>query len=178
MERSELDFYRNAKIYRLIDNTNGNQYIGSTCKTLSARLATHTSDYRKYKNGNKKSYSTACEILKNEDYAIILIERCIVASNKEELRKIEREYIETMKCINKNMPCRSPEEKGLHKCKCGEQYTGINNKTYHENTNLHQNYISNLHTNCECGGKYLKRDKKRHENSIKHLKYITQKGSI
>ena len=40
----EHTFYFRSKVYRLVDNTNGNQYIGSTFKALSARLAQHRED--------------------------------------------------------------------------------------------------------------------------------------
>ena len=36
--------YQLGKIYKLVDNTNGNIYIGSTCKPyLSSRLVQHKS---------------------------------------------------------------------------------------------------------------------------------------
>jgi len=35
---NKLDFYKNGKIYRIVFNITGEQYIGSTCKTLKQRL--------------------------------------------------------------------------------------------------------------------------------------------
>jgi hypothetical protein len=69
----KLDFYQNAKIYKIVDNTNDNIYIGSTCKKLCQRLAQHRSNYKQYLN-DKFSYITSFKILKNDDYDIVLIE--------------------------------------------------------------------------------------------------------
>ena len=58
--------YQLGKIYKIVDNTNGNIYIGSTCeKYLSNRLSGHQSKYKLYLKGltnNIKSF----EILKAE----------------------------------------------------------------------------------------------------------------
>ena len=40
--------YQKGKIYTIIDNTNGNQYIGSNCQnTLAQRLSVHCSDLKR-----------------------------------------------------------------------------------------------------------------------------------
>lgn len=103
------EFYKNGKVYKIIDNTNGNIYIGSTCKTLSQRLAQHRCSYKRYlegKGNNIKSF----DILKNEDYNIILLEKCENISSKEELLSRERHYIDNLECVNKNIPGRTQKE--------------------------------------------------------------------
>ena len=40
-----------AKIYKIIDNTNQNVYIGSTCKTLKERLTKHKNNYKLFLKG-------------------------------------------------------------------------------------------------------------------------------
>ena len=87
--------YENSKIYKIVDNTNGNIYIGSTVKTLSQRLGQHRAAYKTYlngKSGNCKSF----EILKNGDYDIILLEECKNITNKEQLHARERFYIDNL----------------------------------------------------------------------------------
>ena len=44
-QNTKVKSYKNAKIYRIVDNTSDNQYIGSTCRTLSARLSEHKSRF-------------------------------------------------------------------------------------------------------------------------------------
>jgi hypothetical protein len=93
--------YANAKIYKVVDNTSDRIYIGSTCKTLSGRLCDHRSSYK----SDKTKYCTVFEILKNEDFEIILLEKVENCENVEQLRARERFYIElNNNCVNKNIP--------------------------------------------------------------------------
>ena len=41
------------KIYKIIDNTNSNVYIGRTTRTLNQRLREHKNDYKTNPNGAK-----------------------------------------------------------------------------------------------------------------------------
>ena len=101
--------YQNAKIYRIVCNISGKQYIGSTCEPrLCMRLAKHKADYKRYLKTNKR-YITSYEILKNENHYIELIESCNCKS-RDELHKIEGKYIREMECVNKNIPGRTHQE--------------------------------------------------------------------
>ena len=41
--------YSLGKVYKIVDNTNQDVYIGSTCQpTLAQRLSQHKKDYNKY----------------------------------------------------------------------------------------------------------------------------------
>ena len=101
--------YTKAKIYKIVDNTTDNIYIGSTCEpTLARRLAKHVKNYNYYKNG-KGSNVRSYEILQNENYNIILIEN-VQCNNRDELRARERFYIDSLPCVNKNIPGRSKKE--------------------------------------------------------------------
>ena len=100
--------YTHSKIYKIIDNTNGNIYIGSTTQSLSQRLGHHTRHYKRYCNG-KCGYMSSFDIIKNMSYEIILIEE-VNCNNKEQLHKIEREHIEANECVNLNIPSRTKKE--------------------------------------------------------------------
>jgi len=76
------------KIYRIVDNTNGNIYIGKTIRTLKERLKEHES---------KKSKSVSRDIINNGDYRIELIEET------DDINR-ERYWILNTECINKNIP--------------------------------------------------------------------------
>jgi hypothetical protein len=81
------------KIYKIVDNTNGNVYIGQTINRLSDRLAQH-----------KSRPTCSCgEIIKNGDYKIELIEE-----TDDKMR--ERYWIENTECVNKNIPGRTDKE--------------------------------------------------------------------
>ena len=80
--------YQDGKIYKIVDNTNGNVYIVSTCKKyLSSRLACHVLDYKK--SLVSKYYITSFDIIKNGNYDIVLIEK-YPCEDKEDLHKRER----------------------------------------------------------------------------------------
>ena len=94
--------YQKAKIYKIVDNTNQNVYIGSTCKTLKQRLSGHVSDYKRFIKGKYRNI-TSFEIINNGDYDIILIE-AFPCDYKDELLARERYWVNKIKCINKNKP--------------------------------------------------------------------------
>ena len=91
--------YQNGKIYRIVCNETGEQYIGSTTQTLAQRLTQH----KYYKNCN------STQIIERGNYAIVLIEDCPCA-NKEQLERRERYFIENMECVNYIIPTRTKKE--------------------------------------------------------------------
>jgi hypothetical protein len=95
--------YANGKIYKIVCNITGDQYIGATTQKLSQRLTCHVSK----KNTDKKCKSK--DIILRGDYQIVLIEN-YSCNNKEELERKEREYIESNTCVNKFIPTRTPKE--------------------------------------------------------------------
>jgi GIY-YIG catalytic domain len=101
--------YKKAKIYKIVDNTNNNIYIGSTTQELSKRLGVHRSYYRGWKNNKIKYTGTSSKILENDNYQIVLIES-VVCNNKEQLLQRERHYIDTLDCVNKVIPLRTKKE--------------------------------------------------------------------
>ena len=97
------EFYKNCKIYKVVDNVNPNNvYIGSTCKTLAQRISQHRTNYKEYIKFNKtKGFVSIYDIIENGDFDIILIEN-FPCNNKDEMNQKERYFIDTMECINKN----------------------------------------------------------------------------
>jgi hypothetical protein len=147
--------YRNGKIYKLLDLTNGNIYIGSTIQRLSKRLYEHKSHYKSWLKGNKH-YTSSYEIIKNGNYKILLLE-AYPCNNKHELELKEYEYIVATNCVNKVMPTRTQKQyqkqykrKDLekrnkkNKCACGGSYTTCHISD-HKKSKRHRLYIFNLH---------------------------------
>ena len=85
-------------IYKIVDYTNNNVYIGSTKQTLKIRLSKH-------------KYSKDCssyEILKNNNYEIIEIEK----TDKENRYYREQFYIDnTENCVNKQKAFQTLEKR-------------------------------------------------------------------
>jgi len=154
-----------AKIYKIIDNTNDNIYIGSTCQSLQRRLSKHKCDYKRFLKGLFNNV-TSFDILKNNDYKIELIENCNIKT-KQELKTRERYYIEHNECVNKNIPGRSRkahyEANKVQINEKAKQYYELNKIKLNENFE------------CSCGGKYTFKNKSSHEKSQKHIKYLEPK---
>lgn len=193
--------YSKAKIYKIIDNTNGNIYIGSTLKSLSQRIAGHRSSYKDFLNG-KGNNITSFEILKNGDYNIILIEEYKDCQNIEQLRAKERYYIELMKCLNKNIPGRERPEYIKHYTEQNKDKIKEHNKQYYQkNKEIHsikskEYYKKNqekilqkaklycdenkektkarklIKYTCECGVTMVQYSKANHLKTKKHQDYI------
>jgi predicted GIY-YIG superfamily endonuclease len=94
--------YSKSKIYRIVCNETGETYYGSTTQTLAKRLVGHRADVK------KKNFSSK-QIIERGNYDMILCEEC-PCENKEQLHAIERKWIETNECVNKNIPCRTRKE--------------------------------------------------------------------
>jgi len=115
--------YEKGKIYKLIDNTNGNIYIGSTIQTLSKRKAGHKESFNR-----GKGTCVSKSIIENGNYDIILIEK-YPCKSKEELFSRERYYIEKNNCINKYLPIRTKQEKKEYNKKNCQKFRN-ENKNY------------------------------------------------
>ena len=104
-----MNKYQHGKIYKIVDNTNDQVYVGSTCqKRLSQRLNDHVRHYKDYLIG-KFNYVSSFEIFKNNNYDIILLET-VQCETRDELRARERHYIETLSCVNKRVEGRTKKE--------------------------------------------------------------------
>jgi hypothetical protein len=95
--------YQNGKVYRIICNKTGKQYIGSTTIALSARLSQHSKLFRNARTCLSR------EVIEGGDYAICLIED-FPCDRKEQLLARERHFIETLDCVNKKVPLRTKHE--------------------------------------------------------------------
>lgn len=90
--------YSKAKIYKLVCNTTGMKYIGSTCRTLAQRLNQHRFDH-------KRNFGvSSAQIIEAGNYSIELIEE-YPCETKEQLLLKERDHLQTLECINK---CKRP----------------------------------------------------------------------
>ena len=84
-------------IYKIVDNTNGDVYFGSTKQKLCNRMSGHRQDAKENKNISSQS------IILNGDYSVEVVE---YTNDKSR----ERYYIENFNCVNKNIPQRTIKE--------------------------------------------------------------------
>ncbi len=157
--------YQLGKIYKIVCNTTGLEYIGSTCQpTLAMRLSKHKGAYKSYLKGNPKThYISSFKVLECNDYDIVLLESYPCAS-KDELHQRERFYIEHNVCVNMVIPKRTIKEwKEEHK----ESVRESNLKYKRENKDKSSKVIQ-----CDCGGSYTNYRAPRHYQSEKHQYYV------
>ena len=109
--------YSKAKMYKLVCNDTGMVYYGSTIQTLKRRLIRHKSNCKHDRSCSSK------QIIKNDNYEMILIEN-YPCNSKKEAEAREGFYIRNNECINKNIPGRTEKEwyinnraKILERCK-------------------------------------------------------------
>ena len=127
--------YQNGMIYKLVNDENDDIYVGSTTQQLSKRLGDHKSSYKYH-----KKISSAFNIVKYQSCKIILIEK-YPCNCKYELESRERYYIETLNCVNKNIPTRNKKDYYNDKKEHMKQYKIENKdkiKEYYK-----KNYINN-----------------------------------
>ena len=146
-----------AIIYKIVDNTTNNCYIGSTKNTIKTRMASHEGAYRRYVLGNLP-YAKAFDILKNDNYSVYEVENI----DDDSLRYFrERYHIEhTPQAINKNIPARGKKE---YYSANAQKYKDYMKRMYDENIN---NYKDNKHL------KYINGSYRNHC----HDRYIEQKN--
>lgn len=126
--------------------------IGSTTQLLERRKRDHKSDY---KNKKYKNLSSG-EIIEGGNYYIKLLKDCSHCSTKKELEAEERCYIETMECVNKQVP-------------------GQTEKEYRKRPEV---VAKNVRTFCGCGGHFFPKHKNKHLKSQLHKKtYPDSNGS-
>ena len=102
--------YSKAKIYKIYNDKDDDIYIGSTCCSLSTRMAKHRYEAKIHNQKKNKLYKKMTEI-GSENFYIVLIQDYPECQNKEHLHKKEREYIEQLKpSLNIFIPTRTYQE--------------------------------------------------------------------
>ena len=132
-----INKYNNGKIYKIVCNTTGLCYFGSTIeKHISNRLGGHRRHYKHYLNGKGGNLSSF-KILENNNYEIILVET-VCCENVYELRNRERFYIENNECVNKHIPNQTKAEynKKYNQTERGKEVKKKKNKKYREKQKL------------------------------------------
>lgn len=104
----EINKYNNGKIYKLVCNITGEVYYGSTIQNMSKRLGQHKDKYKSYING-RHHYVSSFDILKNNNYEMILVENYPCKTQKELLER-EGHYMKNNQCVNKCIAGRTYED--------------------------------------------------------------------
>lgn len=171
--------YKNGKIYRLVCNVSGKQYIGSTTQPLRKRLNHHKSNYKMWKDGyirpdgKVSSHIKSFEIIENDDYDIVLIED-FPCQSKNELERRERYWIENSVCVNRYIPSRSKEERQKQWYENNKEQLLERYKQYYKKNKDKIDEYMKQPFQCECGSIVRYGGKSQHFNTQKHIKWEQQ----
>lgn len=188
---TEINKYQTGKIYKIICNKTKLVYIGSTIqKYLCNRLKGHCHKYKMYLD-KRHHFVSSFKILENNDYYIELVE-LFPCNSKDELLVRERYYYDNIECVNNNKPQMTEDEKKeyfknyriehreerkIYK----KEYDEINKdkhkiygKKYHIENKEYKRERRSIKYTCECGSTPSIGQRKRHDRSIKHIKYLNQ----
>ena len=117
--------YNNGKIYKIVDFSNKNFYVGSTAQPkLCSRLGEHVSKFNCYMRGTNPKYCASMEILINENYKIFLLET-YPCNSKDELNMKEQEHMDKLRCefmVNKQDAYVSKEDMLIKQKKYQEEH--------------------------------------------------------
>ena len=144
MSRNTKD-YSQGKIYCIRNSISDDIYIGSTCQSLSQRMAQHRLDKRREKHQNRSIYKLMNEVDDDNVFYIELVED-YPCENHYQLRKRGGELKREMKpTLNKQIECRTAKEYQTTYREYFNQYKKkyyIENKEYLNECNR-QNYEKN-----------------------------------
>ena len=183
--------YNNGKIYKIepiTDHDEGDIYIGSSTKEhLCQRMATHSYQYKRWKEGKTKNKVMSFDLFDKfslENCQIILLEN-VNANTKDELRAREKYYIKLMKCVNKYIPMRNLKEyyKDNKDCILAKQIEYRNNNQECINEKSRESYKNTKNIinekrkekfTCDCGSTCRIAEKQKHFRTQKHQKFINK----
>ena len=146
-----------GRIYKIVCNETGLQYVGATKQTLCNRLSTH-----KYYFKKGSTRTTSWIVLQSGNYNILLIEE-IEYETKDQLHQRERHWIEALDCVNKVIPYRTDEEKQQWRSNNKELLRQLWDSWYERNKDRLKEKVK-----CECGCEVSKRHLKEHLETDVH----------
>ena len=154
-----------GRIYKITSINTDKIYIGSTTKSLTARLRRHEIDYKAFQNG-KQHFIKSYDILEKENYDIELLEE-IEYDAKTELFKREGYYIRKHRdiCVNKCIAGRTDKQYRTDNADKKRQY-------YKDNMVKIKEQQSEKFE-CVCGKTYTRHNKVRHDKTKIHIKYVS-----
>jgi len=157
--------YKNGKIYRIVCEETGLQYIGSTCSTLVKRLS-----------GHKRNKRCACKDFINPKIFLIEDYPC---DRKDQLLMRERFHMENVDCINMRKPIVSNQETTERRRISSLDYYHNNKektleyrKKYREEHVEYKSLKASQKIICECGSIVARSSLTRHKKNKKHQLFI------
>lgn len=156
-------------IYKIIDKTNNNFYVGySKLKSINHIIEKNNIDFELYNNG-LRNYVTLYDILKNNDYVYEILE--IIETDNKQLILDKRKYYLNP---DSNFICNHKYHKynEYYYNNRAEILKKLKDKYRQNKENVKDYQTSEIH--CVCGGKYSKKTQLKHYRSQRHYNYNKQ----
>lgn len=178
--------YANGKIYKM-ESPNGLIYIGSTCRTLAERLASHKAGYKKWLSG-RNTYTSSFKLLQedceNTTISLILDYPC---SSVKQLHKKEGETMKEYDCVNLHVAGNGDTRRKEWQTENRERLSVLRKQRYvnrkdHENTvnkswyEANKSYLLAMRAKrykCLCGSTYSHGNVLAHRKSKRHNKFMS-----
>ncbi len=169
--------YSTGKIYKLhsISHPELGIYIGSTTESLSRRIACHRYDLKRWHAG-KGTFTTSYTILAGADDVVITLIEAVACESKDQLLAKERYWIETLECVNKNIPGRTHAESvAAHYATNRDQILAYQSE-YRETHRDAINARALEKVRCECGCELARAYISEHRKTKKHRQLMAQQA--
>lgn len=160
--------YQQGKIYKIVNDVDNKEYVGSTCKP---RLCQRWQEHKSASKGNRVTHYKLYQHMNTigiEHFRIELIES-FQCNSKDELRAREGHFIKTLKpCLNGRIEGRTDSE---YRRDNQERIKASKSEWY----NTHKQEYLSRHKQimeCFCGNTYTKSHRSEHLKSKKHQLYI------
>ena len=123
------------RVYQIVSDSAGLRYVGATTQSLEERFLRHKINKIRHERGLYHRV-TSFDVLAHPDARVELLEVC---GSKEQLQQRERYHIESLVCVNKQIPGRSHREwnEGVKRCHICNKLISRRNMARH---------IKNIHT--------------------------------
>ena len=167
---NKIRSYSHGKIYKVCSDNSDLEYIGSTKRHLSRRMAAHRQDYRRYLIGIGP-YMSSFEVMRHGSAYVELVED-YPCETKLELVRREGEIIMSTICVNKNIAGRTQQEwYQANKQRIKERairYASMNpEKTRINRQKSAARCAERIH--CDCGKQLNRGSYKQHQKARWHV---------
>jgi len=172
--------YRKSKIYKIYSYQGGTNeiYFGSTCQSLSMRMAKHRSKYKSYNSATKKANTgrvSSFDLFDKYDDCIIELVENYPCRAKDELLAREGYFIRNNKCLNKIVAGRTQKQYRqenkvkIHEAsrRYGQTHKAQISKQKKVDYQDNKAYREAKHS-CSCGDDFTAQHRTRHMNTIRH----------
>ncbi len=149
--------YQNGKLYKIVNGVNDEIYVGSTCRSLSMRMANHRASAKIH---TSKLYQSMTVIGVKHFKIVLLCE--FPCDNNDQLRAKEHEYIQLLKpVLNQLGAYQTAEEKKKYLAKYQKNNPDVHLKS-------HAKYRLKM-THCDtCDVDFSLNNLYQHQRSKKH----------